>query len=118
MAAFMDSSIESFKKVESEDINIECRKLCFIISDGKMNKKLVAPFMKSAKKEDITYIFIIVDSQQSSIMNIKSVEYVEKNMKIKSYMADFPFEYFLIINDVKELGEILAMTLLQFIQEK
>jgi len=118
MAAFMDSSIESFKKVESEDINIECRKLCFIISDGKMNKKLVAPFMKSAKKEDITYIFIIVDSQQSSIMNIKSVEYVEKKMKIKSYMADFPFEYFLIINDVKELGEILAMTLLQFIQEK
>ncbi len=39
-------------------------------------------------------------------------------MKIKNYMSDFPFEYFLIINDVKELGEILAMTLLQFIQEK
>jgi midasin (ATPase involved in ribosome maturation) len=43
---------------------------------------------------------------------------VEKKMKIKNYMSDFPFEYFLIINDVKELGEILAMTLLQFIQEK
>ena len=83
-----------------------------------MNKKLVTPFMKDAKKEDITYIFIIVDSQQSSILSIKSVEYGDKKMKIKNYMSDFPFEYFLIINDVKELGEILAMTLMQFIQEK
>lgn len=83
-----------------------------------MNKKLVLPFMKDAKKEDITYIFIIVDSQQSSILSIKSVEYLDKKMKIKNYMSDFPFEYFLIINDVKELGEILAMTLVQFIQEK
>lgn len=61
--------------------------------------------MKEAKKQDLTYIFIIVDSQQSSILNIKTVEYDEKkNMKIKNYMEDFPFEYFLIINDVKELG--------------
>lgn len=104
MASFMNSSLEVFKKVEEEDINIEVKKLCFIISDGKMNKKLVTPFMKDAKKEDITYIFIIVDSQQSSILSIKSIEYVDKKMKIKNYMSDFPFEYFLIINDVKELG--------------
>jgi midasin len=119
MAAFMNNSLEVFKKVEEEDINIEVKKLCFIISDGKMNKKLVHPFMKEVKKQDVTYIFIIVDSQQSSILNIKTVEYAEnKKMKIKNYMSDFPFEYFLIINDVKELGEILAMTLMQFIQEK
>lgn len=75
--------------------------------------------MKEIKKQDVTYVFIIVDSQQSSILNIKSVEYGEnKKMKIKNYMADFPFEYFLIINNVKELGEILAITLMQFIQEK
>jgi midasin len=83
-----------------------------------MNKKLVQPFMKDVKKEDITYVFIIVDSQQSSILGIKTIEYVEGKMKIKNYMSDFPFEYFLIINDVKELGEVLALTLLQFIQEK
>ena len=83
-----------------------------------MNKKLVSPFIKDAKKEDITYIFIVVDSQQASILGIKSVEYVDGKMKMKSYMSDFPYEYFLIVNDVKELGEILAMTLLQFIQEK
>lgn len=41
-----------------------------------MNKKLVAPFSKSARKEDVTYIFIIVDSEASSILDIKTVEYV------------------------------------------
>lgn len=98
---------------------MEVKKLCFIVSDGKMNKKLVQPFMKEAKKQDITYIFIIVDSQQSSVLNIKTVEYADnKKMKIKNYMADFPFDYFLIINDVRELGEILAMTLMQFIQQQ
>lgn len=101
MASFMASSLESFKKVESTDANTEVKKLCFIISDGKMNKKLVAPFMKQAQREDITYIFIIVDSQDSSILSIQSVEYINKKMKIKNYMADFPFEYFLIVSDVR-----------------
>jgi midasin len=73
MASFMKSSLEVFKTIEEEDMNVEIKKLCFIISDGKMNKKLVQPFMKDVKKEDITYVFIIVDSQQSSILNIKSV---------------------------------------------
>jgi midasin len=50
MAAFMEGSLEAFGRVESEDLNVEVRKLCFIISDGKMNKKLVGPFMKEARK--------------------------------------------------------------------
>lgn len=37
-------------------------------------------------------------------------------MEIKSYMNDFPFDYFLVINDAKELGDILGATLMQFIQ--
>lgn len=39
-------------------------------------------------------------------------------MEIKSYMTDFPFDFFLIINNAKELGDILGATLMQFIQEK
>jgi hypothetical protein len=43
--------------------------------------------MKEVKKQDLTYIFIIVDSQQSSILNIKTVEYDDKKkMRIKNYM--------------------------------
>jgi midasin (ATPase involved in ribosome maturation) len=37
-------------------------------------------------------------------------------VKMKLYMSDFPFEYFLIVRNVRELGDILASALLQFIQ--
>lgn len=46
-------------------------------------------------------MFIIIDSMKNSILNIKTVEYVNGKMEIKSYMNDFPFDYFLVINDAK-----------------
>ena len=83
-----------------------------------MNKQLVAPLMAEARRQEVTYIFIIVDSAETSVLGIKSVEYVDGKMRMKSYMNDFPFEYFLIVKDVRELGEILAMAMMQFVQEK
>jgi midasin (ATPase involved in ribosome maturation) len=52
------------------------------------------------------------------VLAIKSVDYSDNKMRVRHYMADFPFDYFLIVRDVRELGDILASTLLQFIQEK
>jgi len=46
-------------------------------------------------------VFIVIDSQKNSILNIKAVEYVNGKMEIKSYMNDFPFDFFLIINNAK-----------------
>jgi midasin (ATPase involved in ribosome maturation) len=66
-----------------------------------MNKQMVKPFLKSANKKAITYVFIIIDSMKNSILNIKTVEYINGKMEIKSYMNDFPFDYFLVINDAK-----------------
>lgn len=83
-----------------------------------MNKQMVKPFLKEAAKKGITYVFIIIDSQKNSILNIKTVEYVNGKMEIKSYMSDFPFDFFLVVNNAKELGDILGATLMQFIQEK
>ena len=82
-----------------------------------MNKEYVRPYMREAKKKDIAYVFIIIDSMKESILEVKSVRFNEKGkVEMKSYLCDFPFEYFLVVKGVKELGEILASTLLQFIQ--
>ena len=60
-----------------------------------------------------------MDSEKASILSTKSVSIDEKGkVKMKLYMSDFPFEYFLIVRNVQELGDVLATTLLQFIQEK
>ena len=84
-----------------------------------MNKEYVKTIMKDVRKKEIIYVFIIIDSEGSSILNTKSVE-IGENGKVKTmpYMSDFPFEYFLIVRNVRELGDILATTLMQFIQEK
>ena len=64
-------------------------------------------------------MFIIVDSEKASILTTKSVSIGEDGkVKMKLYMSDFPFEYFLIVRNVRELADVLATTLLQFIQEK
>lgn len=60
-----------------------------------------------------------MDSEKASILTTKSVSIGEDGkVKMKLYMSDFPFEYFLIVRNVRELGDVLATTLLQFIQEK
>ena len=82
-----------------------------------MNKDYVRPYMKDARKKEIIYVFIIIDSEKSSILNTKTVTIGENGkVKMQLYMSDFPFEYFLIVKNVRELGQILATTLMQFIQ--
>ena len=92
IASFMESSLEEFKRCESSETGIENKQLCFIISDGKMNKDYVRPFMKDARKRGIIYVFIIIDSEKSSILTTKSVSIGENGkVKMQLYMSDFPF---------------------------
>lgn len=66
-----------------------------------MNKDYARNEMKQAKKTDIIYVFIIIDSQNSSVLTTKSVTMTNGKMDIKLYMSDFPFEYYLIVKNVK-----------------
>ena len=57
-----------------------------------MNKDYVRPYIREAKKRDIIYVFIIVDSEKASILTTKSAS-IDANgkVKMKLYMSDFPF---------------------------
>lgn len=57
-----------------------------------MNKDYVRPYLREAKKRDIIYVFIIVDSDKASILNTKSaIIDPSGKVKMKLYMSDFPF---------------------------
>jgi midasin len=67
-------------------------------------------------------VFIILDSQEekSSIMNMKTAEAVfnskgEMDYDIKSYMEDFPFKYYTIVNDVEHLPNTVGAIFLQWL---
>jgi hypothetical protein len=88
----MEASLEEFKKSEAIEMGVENKQLCFIISDGKMNKDYVRSYVTLAKKREIIYVFIIVDSEKQSILSTKSAT-MDSNgkVKMKLYMSDFPF---------------------------
>jgi hypothetical protein len=45
IASFMEASLEEFRKLELVQVGVENKQLCFIISDGKMNKDYARPYL-------------------------------------------------------------------------
>ena len=69
-------------------------------------------------------MFVIVDKAESSILNVKEpVAKMNPNGTFhsfdmrKKYMSDFPFEYYLVVKDIKELSSILAEVLSQYFEQ-
>jgi len=63
-------------------------------------------------------VLIIVDSPQptQSILNLKSVTYPGGQIKITEYMDGFPFSYYIVLQDINALPEIVADALRQWFE--
>ncbi|CAD8092675.1 unnamed protein product [Paramecium sonneborni] len=113
---FMRESIDKFKNIRVSN----AQQICFIMSDGKFNKKMVRPLVREAEELQIFYVFIILDREDQSITNIKSTHYVTVNDKqkieIRNYLEDFPFRYYIIIKSPHELNHVLVNILRQYYQ--
>ena len=66
MANFVKESAEFFDNFSDEN-----KKICFILSDGRMNKNMVRPLLVDAERKGIIYIFVIldIDEMEESILN-------------------------------------------------
>lgn len=98
------------------------KKIVFIISDGRFNKKAVQAQLMEAEKKRNLIVFIVLDSgeEKTSILNMKSAEAIfnssgEMDYEIKSYMEDFPFKYYTICQNVEHLPNILGGIFLQWL---
>ena len=92
--------------------------LVIVISDGRMNKQKVRPCLR--KSEGIFYLFIIVDNQDSSILDMKSTN-IEKvagksQVKVYPYLEDFPFEYYVVVQNSEFLVGVLADVIKQWFE--
>ncbi len=61
VAQFLRDSIDLFKSKAS--LSQPDHQICFVISDGLLNKKLVKPLCMEAEDNNILYVFIILDNQ-------------------------------------------------------
>jgi len=63
----MRESIDLFKESSRGQSNIH--QICFIISDGRLNKKIVKPLCCEAEENQILYVFVILDKKGMDLLN-------------------------------------------------
>ena len=54
---------------------------------------------------------------KNSILNTMTVKYDEKGeIQIEKYLADFPFQYYTVVQDIEDLPEVLKGILVKWIE--
>ncbi|KAL1955870.1 hypothetical protein VTO42DRAFT_8028 [Malbranchea cinnamomea] len=102
--------------------------LQLIISDGICEEHdIIRRLVRQAQEERIMIVFIIVDAvadESRSIMKLTQASFEldesgagDGRWKMKRYLDDFPFPYYLVVRDVQELPSILSLALKQWFAE-
>ena len=96
-----------------------------IISDGICeDHDAIRRLVRQAQEERIMIVFVIVDAllKGESIMDMSQAVFEPDatgvtKLKIKRYLDDFPFPYYLVVGNVRELPSVLAQALRQWFAE-
>ena len=97
-----------------------------VISDGLCeDHEKVRRLVRQAMEERIMIVFVIVDAllQKNSILDLTQAVFVgdaaqgNAGVKIKRYLDTFPFTYYLVVGDVKDLPRVLTQALRQWFAE-
>lgn len=99
-------------------------KLLIVISDGKgilnEGKMKVEEAVRNMKLQNVFTIFVIVEASASSesVLDIRAPVFDDLgNLKsIDSYMASFPFPFYIILREVKNLPIVLSDALRQWME--
>jgi midasin len=97
--------------------------LQIVISDGILeDHEKVRALARRAADERILLVFVILDRRESkhSILQMNNVSYVvdpstgRQVLQMKRYMDTFPFDFFVVVQNIEELPSILSDTLRQY----
>ena len=122
----ISESLQVFREARSRQASsgVELWQLQLIISDGVCeDHELIKRLTRQAHEERIMIVFAIIDAAGShSILNMTQASFDpdengESKLKIKRYLDGFPFAYYLIVGDVKNLPGVLATALRQWFAE-
>ena len=96
-----------------------------IISDGVCeDHEAIRRLVRKAQEERIMMVFVIVDALKpgESIIDMSQAAFEpdasgENKLKIKRYLDSFPFPYYVVVGDVKDLPTVLVQALRQWFAE-
>ena len=97
----------------------ELWQLQLIVSDGVCeDHHLLQRLVRKAMEQKVMVVFVVVDAlREGSILDMNKVRFEGDRLVMERYLDTFPFEYYLVVKDVRELPGVLAGALRQWLQE-
>lgn len=126
VSQLLEHSLKTFEDAKSASRQ-DLWQLEIIISDGMCeDHDRLRRLVRRAQEERIMMVFVIIDSAKkdgsSSILDMRQVNYAQDdagNMKLKMepYLDKFPFDFYVIVRDIRELPGVLSLVLRQYFAE-
>jgi len=120
-------SIQLFRdaRIKGHTASEDLWQLQLILSDGHCSDHVaISRLVRQAQQEKIIIVFVIVDAGEESILDLKEAVFEEDpasssisggvsemRVRTKRYLEDFPFPYYLVVRDVRDLPGVLATAL-------
>lgn len=136
VATLVRESIQLFRDARRNAPSADAEdlwQLQLVVSDGHCSEhESVARLVRQAHADKIIVVFVIVDAGPESILDLKqavfepdpnastnldlnatsgSASLGEMRVRTKRYLEDFPFPYYLVVRDVRDLPGVLATAL-------
>jgi len=110
---FLQQCIEYLHQSGKSDLQ-----LVLIISDGRINKKQVRPYL--LKAQQVLFLCIILDNPAASILAMKSTTFLETptgpQVEFKPYLEDFPFAHYIVLENPNLLVHSLCDVIRQWFE--
>ena len=123
-ALCVESSIAALEGANSISTSMQ---LVFMISDGRIerdSRSKLRRLIRQMAENNMLMVMIIVEGEENgtsskgseSILTMKEVSFVNGKPKIKHFIEEYPFPYYLVVADLAALPEILGDCLRQWFE--
>ena len=127
LASSLEAMIPVFEKAKSASSssslsNSVVLQLCFVISDARMdsdNRERLDKTVRELAEKHILVVLVIIDHNsdpKNSIFNTRMVNFVDNKVVTTGYFDDFPFPYYVAIQHLDALPDVLADALKQWFE--
>ncbi len=93
--------------------------IVFVLSDGRFGEREgVKQWIREAESNNMLLVFIIIDNPnpKDSILQMQTVSYPNGKLQITRYIDNFPFPYYIILNNIHSLPSVLADAVRQWFE--
>jgi midasin len=94
-----------------------------LISDGRIerdSRSALRYLMREMFERNILLVMILVEGEKSqkkdSIIHMKEVTFEDGKPKFQAFIDDYPFPYYIILDDMQSLPEVLGDSLRQWFE--